>query len=348
MSTAAFDGSPGRCEPGQARRMDQTYRRRAAVLGGYLHRSHILDLGGTDAMIAGAVALGVLRRIRVGTYVFSDAHDRLGPEERHAVLARSVIDKFPQGSVALSHHSAAVAHGLSVHDVDLRTVHLVRLDGGSGRRESGVVHHDVRPEDHELVPVEGRLTVEPSRAVWEVASLGSPRSALVVMDSALHQGLLSKQDLADPELRFARWPGSRVARLMARLADGGAETAGETLMRFVCWEHRLPRPDTQVVVLTPDGSFVARTDLGWQLYRHVGEFDGLRKYWRDLRPGEDASDVVVREKLREDAIRRLDHGISRATWTEVQPATSMRTAERIAQDLERSRRLYTRARVHVV
>ena len=298
-------------------------------------------------MIASALATGTLRRIRVGTLVFRDTYDPLTPEAKHLVLAHAVIDKFAPGTVALSHHSAAIAHGLDVYDVDLGVVHLVRLDGGCGRRESGVVHHDVRPPDDDLVTVGGRLVVEPERAVWEVACSGSRRSALVVMDSALHHELLTKQDLSDPDGRFIRWPRSRVARLMGRLADGGAENPGETLYRFLCWENGLPAPETQVVVLGPDGRFIARTDLGWELYCHFGEFDGLRKYWRDLRPGEDASDVVVREKIREDAIRQLDRGMSRATWIEVQPHASMETAIRVRRELEQSRRLYTHARTYL-
>lgn len=327
--------------------MDDSLRRLATLLGGYLHRTHILDLGGTDAMIASALATGTLRRIRVGTYVFRDVHDALTPEEKHVVLARSVIDKFAPGSVALSNHSAALAHGLDVYGVDLGVVHLVRLDGGCGRRESGVIHHDVRPDDDQLVQLDGRLVVDPERAVWEVACSGTRQGALVIMDSALHHQLLTKHDLSDPDHRFQRWPRSRVARLMGRLADGGAENPGETLMRYLCWENGLPAPDTQVVILRPDGSFVARTDLGWELYCHFGEFDGLRKYWRDLRRGEDASDVVVREKIREDAIRELGNGMSRATWVEVQPERSADTATRIRRDLERSRRLYTRSRTHI-
>ena len=327
--------------------MDDLFRKRATAQGGYLHRHDILDLGGTDAMIRTAVASGLVRRIRVGTYVFADEHDLLTPVQKHAVLARAVVDKFAPGTVALSHHSAAVAHGLDVYDAGLRTVHVVRLDGGCGRIESGVVHHDVRPNDDEIVEVGGRLVVEPGRTVWEVACSSSRRGALVVMDSALHHGLFTAHDLACQGREFQRWPRSRVARLLARLADSGAENPGETLMRFVCWEHRLPKPETQVVVVDEEGHFVARTDLGWELWHHYGEFDGITKYLRNLRGGESPSDVVVREKMREDGIRRLRNGVSRAVWDEVQPSEAARTGERLRRELEQSRRLYTRNRTYL-
>ncbi|WP_374999344.1 hypothetical protein [Aeromicrobium sp. CTD01-1L150] len=327
--------------------MDDHLRSLATHNGGYLHRADILQNAGSDEMIRHAMARGELRRIRVGTYAFANTWDPLQAQERHVVLARSVIDKFPAGSVALSHHSAAAVHGIELYDVDLSAVHLVRLDGGSGRRESNVVHHDARPLPADLMVVDERLVVCPSRAVWEVACMSSARGALVVMDSALHQGLILPEHLADQSGRYRAWPGARSARLWVRLADGGAENPGETLFRFTCFEAKLPRPDTQVPVTDAEGDVIAFTDLGWELYRHCGEFDGLRKYWRDLRPGEDASDVVVREKVREDRIRSLDLGMTRSTWAEVQPDRSEHTGARLAHDLERSHRLYGRGRRHI-
>ncbi len=324
--------------------MDEIFSALAETNGGYLHRSDVLEWGGSDRTIRRAVGDRVLRRIRVGTYVFREPFDDLTPEEQHVVLARSVVDKFPDGSVALSHHSAAAAHGLAVFGADLSVVHLTRLDNGSGRIESGVVHHGTGHVVGGLVSVDGRLLVPVSTAVWQTACQTDSRGSLVVMDSALHQGLLLPEQLAETAGPFERWPGSRPARLMARMADAGAETPGESLMRYVCFQGSLPRPDTQYVVLAEDGSFVARSDLGWEAYRHVGEFDGMRKYWRDRRPHEDATDVVVREKLREDAIRGLDHGMSRATWPEVLPEASRRLAERLRHDLDQSHRLYAKAR----
>lgn len=324
--------------------MDDIFSQLAERNGGYLHRSDVLEWGGSDRLIRRATTDQVLRRIRVGTYVFRDHFDDLTPEQQHVVLSHSVVDKFPVGSVALSHHSAAAAHGLAVFGADLSVVHVTRLDQGSGRIESGIVHHGRGRAVGDAVSLDGRLVVPASTAVWQTACHTASRGALVVMDSALHQGLLVPEQLAESAGAFERWPGSRAARVMARMADPGAETPGESLMRYVCFQGSLPRPDTQYVVLAEDGSFVARSDLGWEAYRHVGEFDGIRKYWRDRRPHEDASDVVVREKIREDRIRALDHGMSRATWPEVLPDASRLLAERLRHDLEQSHRLHVRAR----
>ena len=47
-----------------------------------------------------------------------------------------------QGPVALTGPSAAVLHGFTVYGHDLETVHLIRLDRGTGRLQAGVNHHE--------------------------------------------------------------------------------------------------------------------------------------------------------------------------------------------------------------
>lgn len=327
--------------------MDDVLVNVADANGGYLHREDLLALGFTDKAIHRSRSAGILRRIRVGTYVLAATFDHLTPEEQHGVLARSVIDKFPHGSAALSHSSAAIVHGMAVYDVDLGTVHVTRLDGASGRTEARVVHHESLLDDGDVVERDGRLMTHPGRAAWEAACSTTMRGALVVLDSALHAGLVGADHLDDVAQRFATWKGARKAGLVARFADAGSESVGESLYRFLCFEAGLPRPQTQLAVHDHDGLLIGITDLGWLEYMHLGEFDGLRKYWRDLRRGEDSSAAVVREKRREDRLRAMGFGLSRSVWSDVQPAAARQTASRLRFDLEQSRRLATKGRRHI-
>lgn len=68
------------------------------------------------------------------------------------------------------------------------------------------------------------------------------------------------------------------------------------------------------------GGAYAVVDFDWA-GRLVGEFDGLRKYCRDLRPGESPEDAVVREKIREDELRDLGLGVVRWTWKDLRDDT---------------------------
>jgi hypothetical protein len=58
-------------------------------------------------------------------------------------------------------------------------------------------------------------------------------------------------------------------------------------------------------------------DFGWPELRTVGEFDGLVKYGRTLRPDQDPVDVLVAEKRREDALRAEDLGVTRWIWSDL-------------------------------
>lgn len=324
--------------------MEDLLRARAEANGGYLSRSDLLSSGSDDRDIQAAVAAGILVRIRRGAYAFADTYAELDRIGRHVVLALSVADRLGP-NVVLSHASACAVFGFALFDVDLDIVHLTRLDGGAGRREAGVVHHVGRPPtDRELVEVDGRLIMMPTRAVWETSTMVTGAGALVVMDSALHAEAFNVEELRELACKNSQWQGARKAGLYARLANGRSESAGESLTRYMCFKHGLPQPTLQHEVRDATGDLIGRTDEAWLEYAHLGEFDGQVKYTRLVRPGESASDVVVREKHREDRLRNEGFGMSRFIWPEVLPANSKQRADQLRWELDRSRKLYLRNR----
>jgi hypothetical protein len=68
-------------------------------------------------------------------------------------------------------------------------------------------------------------------------------------------------------------------------------------------------------------------------FRTLGEFDGKIKYGRLLKPGEQPGDVVWREKLREDALRRLGWEVVRWTWAELMNPALLDRRRRAAFEL---------------
>src|SRR3954469_13648996 len=67
-----------------------------------------------------------------------------------------------------------------------------------------------------------------------------------------------------------------------------------------------------------DGTrLLGRVDFAWPEHRTLGEFDGRVKYGRLLRPGDDVTEVVYREKLREDLLRDLGWQVVRWTWPDL-------------------------------
>lgn len=98
----------------------------------------------------------------------------------------------------------------------------------------------------------------------------------------------------------------------------------------------LPLPRCQVQI-DLDGS-VARVDFYWDEYRLVGECDGAVKY-----RGPDSDHVMVKQNLREQALRDRGFGVVRWTAAEVfsRPASVMdRVAARLAAGGWRGERIY--------
>ena len=321
--------------------MEDLFFTLAARHGGYLFRHELIDSGFRDADIRTAMRTGSLTRLRHGTYAPTSELAPLTAEARHVLTAYSVVDKLGPG-VALSHHSAALAHSPQSYGIDLATIHVTRLDGRHGRQEAAVAFHVGGLQDRDVCEVDGRLVVAPARAAFESACLATTESGMVTMSAIMHDAGCTRDELEEMGARMARWPRGRHARLAIRLADGRCESVGESRSLYMFWREGLPRPDTQVVVRTENGGDVARTDFGWLSHRHTGEFDGMVKYGR-LNPYVDQpGQAITDEKRREDLVRGELVGMSRWTWSDLAPSRRSRTARMILEDLERSKRIYAR------
>jgi hypothetical protein len=277
--------------------------RALAEARGYFTRPDVLAAGYDDRMIRRSVKLRVWVRLRPGTFTFTDLW-HADAEQRHRVLAHAVATKLGP-TVALSHTSAALAHGLRVWGADLSQVHVTRLDGGAGRTESGVVHHEGFTVPTDLRSVDGVLVTHPARAAIETASLLPADAGLGVLDSALQLGRTDRAELDATFAVLGSWPHMLGMNTIVRMADPRAQSMGESRFRHLCYAHQLPAPVLQFEVRDPSGRVLGITDAAWPEHHLLGEFDGQAKYGRYLRPGELPGDAVFREKRREDAICEL-------------------------------------------
>ena len=273
-------------------RHDGVFLRREAI-------AHAVD----DAALRRATRAGVLVRVRHGAYTFSAAWEAADERQRHVLLSRAAM-RVLGDRVALSHHSAAAVLGMDLWDVPLGQVHVTRLDGGAGRTEGDVRHHEGLLLDTDLVQVHGVPVVRPVRAALESASLAGLERGLVTVDSGLRNGWFTAEELTAQHALMQSWPSTQHLHLVTRLADGCSQSVGESRSKYFFHAHRLPAPQLQFEVY--DGStLVGVSDFAWPALGLLGEFDGRVKYGRLLRPGEDAGDAVFREKRREDLLRRL-------------------------------------------
>ena len=245
-------------------------------------------------------------RVRSGAYVEPRTVAGASVAQHHLALARLVaLREQLTLPYVLSHESAALLWGLPVLMQPTRT-HVIQRSRPTSRGAPDVIRHvtDV-PEDQRTVH-RGHPVTTLERTVVDCAMTLGAHGGLVVADAALHVG-------ADPAgclailAGMAGRHGAPTARAVLDLADGGAESPGETSARFVLLRAGLPAPETQVAVSTRLGTFWA--DLGWRKWRLLAEYDGRLKYGAAGM----ASEVVVQEKRRQEAIEEAGWRVLRLT-----------------------------------
>ncbi|QFG68874.1 hypothetical protein [Ornithinimicrobium pratense] len=267
-----------------------------------------LGLGSTD--LRRLLATGTLTRVCRGGYVDSARLAQAGPEDAHLLRLRGVLATSP-ATFAASHQSAAVLLGLPLLASDLELVHVTRRSGtGHGRRRDAFAVHRCPGERAHFRQVGGVWSVGPVAAVLGAILACSQIGAQGLADAALRARVVTRAQLEKGLRDLPRATGTPRARQVVRRADPSAESIGESGLRTILLllGYRV-RPQ---FVITDDGEFVARVDLYLPDLGVVVEFDGAVKY-----DGVDGRRALVREKVREDRIRRLGYGVVRITWAQL-------------------------------
>jgi len=285
---------------------------------GFFTRSEVRDCGYDDRAVAAALRSREWYRVRNGAYCYWDTWHGLPEEARHLVLAKAVMRSMP-GRVVLSHGTSLIGQHVDVWGMDLKRVHVTRIDGGAGRIEGDVHHHEGVVREGDVVERDGLLMTEPTRAVLEHACCSPIPSGLVSANSALHMEIVipdALQMLMDNG--FERWCGSRKVRVVVLLSDGRIESVGESLSFHLFWTQGLPMPELQFHVYDADGQLLGIVDFAWLEHKVFGEFDGKIKYGRLLKDGEDPGEAVFKEKRREDLIREATGcSMGRLIWPDI-------------------------------
>lgn len=253
-----------------------------------------------------------LERVRRGAYVERGESRGPGRDRRRLALARiRAVHGQSSGARWFSHESAALIWGCDVVGLSGLT-HVIQPSRPRSRGADPVVRH------HGDLPVEQRARVDGmpvtslARTVVDCAASMSPGAGLVVADSALRMRL---DPVAVRDVLAARAGARGIARAreVIGLADGRAQSPGETLVRWALHSGGLPAPELQVEVVTRRGRFFL--DLAWPAARVAVEFDGFVKYSGAF--GSTAADAVFAEKQRQDALEEEGWRVLRVTWDDL-------------------------------
>ncbi|MBZ5738898.1 type IV toxin-antitoxin system AbiEi family antitoxin domain-containing protein [Nocardioides mangrovi] len=300
---------------------------------GFFTRAQAREAGYDDRAVTRQMRTGSWHRMRRGYYSFPDVWAALDAVGRHRALARAVAHSHG-GAVALSHVSGLVLHGVDVWGVDLSRVHVTRLDGGTGRIEGDVVHHEGQCLESDPVELDGAIVLPAARCAVEAASRTTNESALVLFDALLRRGLSDHDQLFGQFELMEHWPYTQHLHIPIRMADGRAESVGESRGRWLFRVSGLPAPVLQYEVRDSRGELLGIADWAWPNHGLLGEFDGRIKYGRLLRPGQHPGDAVFAEKVREDQMREAsDMGMVRLIWADYDTpaATAARVRSRLRQ-----------------
>lgn len=253
--------------------------------------------------------------MRTGAYI-----DRPDDAEPHLLAGRlalarvvAVGTRLSPGHV-LSHSSAALLWGLPLPAAPARA-HVVVHSNPDGRSRDVVGHVLDLDEPHVTEHLGFRVTTL-ERTVVDCAMAGGGHTGLLVADAALRAGA----SLGACQAMLSGMAGRRgvvTARAVLDFADDGAESAGESSARFALLRAGLPRPETQVRTDTHLGTFWS--DMGWPEWAVLLEYDGRTKYEATGR----ASDAVLKEKRRQDAIEETGRRVLRVVAADLRDPAAL-------------------------
>ena len=300
----------------------------ASVQGGLITRRQAIEAGYTERELRTLTAVhGPWVVVRRGVYAERELWDSLTGYDGHARLRDLAAHLTMSTEHLMSHDSAARALGIPMLRPRHALSHVTRHGVGGSRTDRGVKHHLTRLGLLDTEEAAGMPVTGPARTAVDLAREHGVETGVIACDRFLHDGG-DRRDLWAVFGTMWCWPGSTAVRASIELADGGAETPGESLLRLLILELGIGAPDTQYPVRIATG--VAWVDL--RVGCHLFEFDGRLKY-RSVTAGGVArapvDDVVWQERQRERMVCAEGLGMSRVIWDELMGAARDRLKERL-------------------
>ncbi|TXK19218.1 type IV toxin-antitoxin system AbiEi family antitoxin domain-containing protein [Homoserinibacter sp. GY 40078] len=278
--------------------------------------SDIVAAGEDARAFRRAARAGHYLRLRRGVYCARPDWDLADGRGRHIARVRAVVSQLrPDSRALVAGYSAAAIHGFEVLRRFPDDVTLLTPFRGGGTAEPGVIRTSARWRDDHGATVEDLPVTSEPRTLFDIVLRDGFVGGVASLDSALRRGTTDSAELAE---FLERWrPATGMTRCVVALAHArpASGSFGESACRATIVTLGFPEPALQAEFVDAAGRMYA--DFFWPEYRIAGEFDGKIKYTREEFTRGDPSEVVWREKLREDRLRRKVRTVVRFTWDDV-------------------------------
>ncbi|MGO4749849.1 type IV toxin-antitoxin system AbiEi family antitoxin domain-containing protein [Streptomyces sp. 2MCAF27] len=260
----------------------------------------------------GAERADVRRMIRAGEWVrltrgsYWVGRDARGPSLRARV--RGLL--LTCGSQAMAAGpTAARLLGIQGLSPDDGTLHLATPHDTIRNRQGVHIHRTLVP-DHAHTMLHGIPLTTPARTCADLLLQLQRAEAVGMLDSALHQGVLTSADHLTLPAHLSGRPGAHQARTWLPLADARAESPLETRIRLICLDGGLPPPVLQWPVPDPERGRILRIDLGWPAQRVGIEADGQGPHG--------TPQALYQDRFRQNRLATLIPGLTllRFTWAD--------------------------------
>ena len=213
----------------------------------------------------------------------------------------------------MSHRSAALLHRLPLLGRPPQSPQLTVSPRRTGDVDVGHLYRaTLRPAD--IATVDGVPVTSVARTLTDLARTMWVPASVSAIDYALHNRMVTHDELLDSASACKGWPGSRSIAPTIALADARAESPLESCSRLTFADVGVPTPDLQASIYRLGAEFLGRADFYWDEYGVVGEADGRAKYTD--------RGVLVEEKLRQERLEDAGLIVVRWTWTDIRYETA--------------------------
>jgi very-short-patch-repair endonuclease len=184
--------------------------------------------------------------------------------------------------------TAAAWHGSKWVDERLP----VELVWSNARPPRGVRTYDMRLHTGEFGVVGGLPVTTPQRTAFDIGRRKPMGTAIAHLDALMHATGVKVGEVAEIADLHRGARGLRQLETALDLVDAGAQSPRETWVRLLLARAGLPRPTTQIRVVTADGAHVYYLDMGWEDLMVAVEYDGEHhrvdrwQYTKDIRRSE--------------------------------------------------------------